>query len=141
MSSGSAQDPVNLDFDSHSVRVLTGGAVTGFEGFHGFCDSARSLVHSGVALESEPAPPIDLGDSGPSVSLDVSHLLGSVGADYPHPALAVVVAKGDRHDVRGSVFANRGECSEASFGEELDFGLGQVCVSSRHGRRRYPSGH
>jgi hypothetical protein len=138
--SGSTENSVDLDFDGHSVRILPSGAVSGFEGADGLCDSVRGLVHPGITFESEPASPFDLGHRGSSVSLDVSDLLSPVRADYQHPAPGVLVAECDRHHVRRPVFANRGECPEVPLGEELELGFCQVSMNARHGRRQYRRG-
>lgn len=124
MASCSAQDALDIDLDRNPFRILPSRSISSLEGRHRLSNATWIPVDASPALESQPPWPVHLADDSLPTPLDVSHLLGPVGADDPNQAVSVVIGEGDRNNVGCAVETHGGERAQVRFGEKL-----QICFA------------
>lgn len=129
------ENPVDLETDDNSPRVLAHRSIALFEQPLTVSDTVRISDHRGVAFQRQPSTTIHLADHRPTAFFGVHDLLRPIrGDDRYRPS---VVSEGDSHHMRGAVGTHCGERAEMAFGQELEFGRSELIGSASHGRGGY----
>ena len=132
---GPPEDAPNADFDRHSIRVLAGRTVPGFERLDRPPNSVRVPHDLRGPFHGQPACPVHLTDNRKAIRVDVMHFLGAIGADDSNQSAGGVICEGDRNHMGSVVAAQCRQGRQMPGGEKLKLVSGELGgLSHREGR-------